>query len=70
MCLIKANETWRLRVPAMDDAELAENLERAWMDHLYNTPDGSRPYHDWTHYRAITLREARKRGLDLTVTGR
>ncbi len=30
-------------------------------------PKEGRSYHDWTDYRAATLREARKRGLDISV---
>lgn len=75
-CSIPANVTWREKVPNMDDIALAANLRRAWdnvtdpFSGMCKVPDGSQAYHDWTHYRAITLREARKRGLDLSVTGR
>lgn len=54
-----------------DDDYVDSELVRAWVQNIhYKThPLNERNYHDWANFRAATLREARKRGLDISVTG-
>lgn len=72
MCEHPSAEHWRDRLKETDDAQVAEELRIAWDSSYkkYLGPPYEETHHDWTHYRAITLREARKRGLDLSVAGR
>lgn len=58
-------------MPGWDDDYLNGELIRAWVHNIqYKThPLHERNYHDWAQFRAATLREARKRGLDISATG-
>jgi len=49
------------------DEDVLDELERAW-EHPRREETGDWQRQDWSTFRAITLREARRRGLDLSVT--
>lgn len=74
-CIAPSAKTWRDELPDYDDDIVEEELEYAWGRNEYRKidpqrdPDKSLHYHDWANYRSATLREARKRGLDISITG-
>lgn len=70
-CVSPSAESWRLNMPEWDDEHVEKELKRAWVEgevRIKNNAGRTRIYHDWTCFRAATIREARKRGLDLPVT--
>lgn len=70
-CIAESAESWRNQMDGWSDDFVASELHRAWVEgaQYRHSPLNRRNYHDWAQFRAATLREARKRGLDLSVTG-
>jgi len=60
---------WRETLRTYTDDQVAISLEGIWEDRGRRVPPYDSVYHDWAYARAATLREARKRGLDISVTG-
>lgn len=68
-CVHPTAEYWRKKMrDGVDDAELAYDFNWLWLEsrNEVGPPYGS-SHHDYTAARAITLREARKRGFDLSI---
>ena len=59
---------WRKEGQGFTDELVANELSRAWMG-SFKGPPYNRTHHDWAYFRAATLREARRRGLDLSAAG-
>jgi hypothetical protein len=66
-CSSPSGEVHRMNMTTYSDASVLKELRRAWGSYLPNDPDlKSVPtwtLQDWASFRAITTREARKRGL-------
>jgi len=60
---------WRETMRTYENDQVQTSLEGIWGDTERRSPPYDRTYHDWAYARAATLREARKRGLDISVTG-
>lgn len=67
-CVAPSGEYWRNQMAKSDDDNVQRCVNIAWSvgndNHI--GPPYSEVHHDWVVYRATTLREARKRGLDLS----
>ena len=72
-CVAPSAQSWRDQMDRGDDAYVAKELERAWNwngKYLpFHKDKRESTHHDWTNFRQATLREARRRGLDISVTG-
>lgn len=70
-CVAASAKSWRNSVEGWSDDFVKSELRRAWVEgaQYFHSPLNRRNYHDWANFRAATLREARKRGLDISVTG-
>lgn len=68
-CVHPTAEFWKDMMKDATDEKVATEFAYAWKpgnDHNIGSPYGQ-SHHDWTLYRAITLREARKRGFDVST---
>lgn len=66
-CIAASAKTWRQRVLGWDDVMCSKELKRAWFMRPHASTTNKWVLQDWAQFRAATLREARKRGLDLSV---
>jgi hypothetical protein len=60
---------WRETLPTYTNEQVQTSLSSIWRETGRRSPPYDRTYHDWAYARAVVLREARKRGLDISVTG-